>query len=81
MFDQALREAMRTEMHLFLREVLFGDRSALELLQANYTFAQPAPGRTLRPARCPQPGHRVQAGDLTVERRGGLLTQAGLVDR
>ena len=32
-FDQSLREAMRAETHLFLREVLFGDHSALDLLQ------------------------------------------------
>ena len=34
MFDQPLREAMHAETHLYLREVLFGDGSALDLLQA-----------------------------------------------
>jgi hypothetical protein len=38
-FDESLRSAFRRETDLFLDSVLRGDRSVLELLSADYTFA------------------------------------------
>ena len=37
-FDEALRRAMRQETELFFESVIREDRSALELLTADYTF-------------------------------------------
>ena len=37
-FDENLREAMKQETRLFLASQLHDDRSALEMLSANYTF-------------------------------------------
>ena len=37
-FDESLREALRTETELFLEDQLRGDRSVVELLDADYTF-------------------------------------------
>jgi len=37
-FDDLLRQAMRRETELFLASVMLGDRSALDLLRADYTF-------------------------------------------
>jgi hypothetical protein len=37
-FDENLRDAFRRETELFIESQLTGDRSALELLTANYTF-------------------------------------------
>lgn len=37
-FDDNLREAMRTETQLFFGSIVHGDRSVLDLLNANYTF-------------------------------------------
>jgi hypothetical protein len=38
-FDEALRRAMRRETELFVHDVLANDRSVVELLTADYTFA------------------------------------------
>jgi mono/diheme cytochrome c family protein len=38
-FDEALRRAIRRETELFVRDVLANDRSVVELLTADYTFA------------------------------------------
>ena len=78
-FDPALREAMRAETHLFLQEILLGDHSALDLLSADFTFANRRlaehyglPGAT----ELDDDLERVE-GPALGGRRGGLLTQAG----
>ena len=79
MFDQSLREAMRAETHLYLREVLFGDHSALDLLRSNFTFLNRRLAEHYGLPTPREPGHRDEAGDRERgrSRRGGLLTQAG----
>jgi hypothetical protein len=79
-FDASLREAMRQETHLFLREILLGDHSALDLLRADFTFAN----RRLAvhyglPDASDLDGdfERIEGEGLTSARRGGLLSQAG----
>ena len=37
-FDDTLREAFRSETELFFKSVVREDRSALDLLRADYTF-------------------------------------------
>jgi hypothetical protein len=79
MFDQSLREAMRAETHLYLREVLFGDRSALDLLRSNFTFLNQRLAQHYG-INAPGLGPDMQRVELDAEsaaRRGGLLTQAG----
>jgi hypothetical protein len=75
-FDQSLRAAMKTETHLFLREILLGDTSATALLKADFTFAN----RRLA-EHYGLPASRTLGTDLTRvvvaagSHRGGLLTQ------
>jgi hypothetical protein len=76
LFDASLRQAMRRETHLFLREILLGDHSALDLLKADFTFADRRLARHYG-----LPG--AEDLDDTFQRvsvpdgRGGLLMQAG----
>ena len=79
MFDQPLREAMRAETHLYLREVLFGDRSALDLLRSNFTFLNQrlAQHYGINAAGLGPEMQRVELDAESAARRGGLLTQAG----
>ena len=77
-FDQALREAMEQEPIAFFHDVMQRNNSVLDFLHADYTFANErlaehyeldgVYGNQFR---------RVQLG--TKDRRGGLLTQAGLL--
>jgi hypothetical protein len=76
-FDSSLREAMRQEMHLYLREVLLGEHSALELLRSDFTFAN----RRLA-EHYGLPGARSLTDELKRvevegDQRGGLFTQGG----
>jgi hypothetical protein len=76
-FDGRLRAAMHAETHLYLKEILLGDHSALELLKSDFTFAN---RRLAEHYGLPQAG---ELGDELVRvgtrggRRGGLLSQAG----
>ena len=75
-FDAPLRDAMRTEMTLYLREVLFGDHSAVELLKSNFTFANKRLAQHYGLAEASGLGADfAQIKNTTV--RGGLLSQAG----
>jgi mono/diheme cytochrome c family protein len=77
-FDDALREAMRDEPAAFFAEVLRADHSVLEFVHADFTMANErlaqhygvsdVVGNEFRRIEL-QPG----------QRRGGLLTQAGLL--
>ena len=76
-FDEELRAAMKTETHMFLKEILLGDHSATELLQANFSFANKrlAEHYGLPEARTMDANWKRMT--LTAgSRRGGLLTQA-----
>ncbi len=76
-FDASLREAMYAETHLFLREILLGDHSALDLLKAPFTFANRrlAEHYGLPDARAL--GSALTRIDTGGQRRGGLLSQGG----
>lgn len=77
-FDEALREAMREEPVAFFHEALRSDLSVLEFLHADFTMvnerlAQHYGARDVV-------GNRLRRVELREEpRRGGLLTQAGLL--
>ena len=51
-FDDNLRLAMRKETELFFGSIVHEDRSALDLLNANYTFVNERLGQALRQPEC-----------------------------
>jgi hypothetical protein len=76
-FDDALRRAMRRETERYFAYVLRNNRSALELLDSDYTFVNETLARHY--------GIEGVAGDefrkvaLADRRRGGVLTQASVL--
>jgi hypothetical protein len=75
-FDSDLRQSMRRETHLFVKEILLGDHSALDLLKADFTFADRRLARHYGLPGADQLGDGFQR--VPVEGpRGGLLMQAG----
>jgi hypothetical protein len=79
MFDQPLREAMHAETHLYLREVLFGNGTSLDLLRSNFTFLNKrlADHYGINSAGLGSEMKRVDLDAQGALRRGGLLTQGG----
>jgi mono/diheme cytochrome c family protein len=77
-FDDNLRQAMRRETELFFESVLREDRSALDLLHANYTFLNE---RLAKHYGIPQVyGSRFRRVTLPDDSwRGGLLRQASIL--
>ena len=79
-FDDNLRQAFRQETELFFESILREDRSALDLLRANYTFLNE---RLARHYGIPHIyGTRFRRVELDGEgddRRGGLLRQASIL--
>src|SRR5438034_5824962 len=77
-FDDNLRQAMRQETELFVDSILREDRSALDLLRANYTFVNE---RLAKHYGIPHVyGSRFRR--VTVDegtQRGGLLRQASIL--
>jgi hypothetical protein len=76
-FDEDLRRAMRQETEMFFAYILREDRSVLEFIDANYTFANERLARFYG-VRAP-PGGEFQRVSLKGPRRGGLLTQASIL--
>jgi hypothetical protein len=77
-FDAALREAMREEPMAFFAEVLRGDLSVLEFVHADFTLANERLAQHYGVGDVV--GSEFRRVDLQPEqRRGGLLTQAGLL--
>ncbi len=76
-FDADLRSAMRQETELFFADILKRNRSAFELLDADYTFLNErlAAHYGLTGVRGPQ----FRRIGLTDARRGGLLGQASVL--
>jgi hypothetical protein len=76
-FDDELREAMGAETRLFFKDVIENKRSALDLLDANFTYLN---DRLASHYGLPAPGSselvRVELGD---GQRGGILTQASIL--
>jgi len=77
-FDDNLRQALRQETELFVDSILREDRSALDLLSANYTFLNE---RLARHYGIPHVyGSRFRRVTLDGDsRRGGLLRQASIL--
>jgi hypothetical protein len=76
-FDAGLRDAIRSEMILYLREILLGGGSALALLKSNFTFANRRLAEHYGLPEASTLGNAFVRVPLTTDRRGGLLTQAG----
>ena len=77
-FDDNLRQAFRQETELFFESILREDRSALDLLRANYTFVNE---RLAKHYGIPHVyGSRFRRVTLDEDsRRGGLLRQASIL--
>ncbi|WP_165249478.1 DUF1592 domain-containing protein [Paludisphaera soli] len=76
-FDDSLRAAMREETERFFAHVLHENRSILELLDADYTFVNPALAKHYGIDGVDGEGFRRVS--LTDGRRGGVLTQASVL--
>ncbi len=77
-WDEELRQAMLGEMEHSFRHVMREDRSVLEFLDADYTFANDRLRRHYGWPESGEPGYERVA--LTPDEvRGGLLTQAGVL--
>ena len=76
-FDDNLRQAMKQETELFFRSIMREDRSALDLLNADYTFVNERLARHYgMPGIYGSQFRRVPIAD---ERRRGLLGQASIL--
>jgi hypothetical protein len=76
-FDDNLREAMKQETELFFRSILREDRSALDLLTADYTFVNE---RLARHYGIPGVyGSQFRRVPIADEKRRGLLGQASIL--
>jgi mono/diheme cytochrome c family protein len=76
-FDDSLRLAFENETNLLLENVLLGDRSVLELLNANYTFVNE---RLARHYGIPDVyGDQFRRVTVTDGVRGGLLGQGSIL--
>ncbi len=76
-FDGALKTAMRDETLLFLRSFVREDRSALELLDARFTFLNEKLAGHYGITGVTGPA--MQRVELTTAQRGGLLTQGSIL--
>ena len=76
-FDKELRAAMLRETELFFEHIMRENRSVLEFLDADYTFAN---ARLARHYGLPEvKGDEFQRVSLRGTERGGLLTQASIL--
>lgn len=76
-YNDALREDMKRETELFFGDVVRGDRSVVEFLDAPYTFLN---GRLARHYGVPNvTGDNFRKVTLPNSRRGGLLTMASVL--
>ncbi len=77
-FDQTLRDAMKKETELFLKDVLLGNHNVIELLTANYSFLNDRLARHYGiPGIAGSQFRRVVFPEGSV--RGGLLGQGSLL--
>jgi cytochrome c5 len=76
-FDDNLRQAFRRETELFFGSIVHGDRSVLDLLDANYTFVNE---RLARHYGIPNVyGSQFRRVTLTGDNRRGLLGQGSIL--
>ena len=76
-FDETLREAMRTETEMFFASLIQHDRSVLDLIDADYTYANQ---RLAQHYGIPGvEGEEFREVKFTDQRRGGVLTHASIL--
>ena len=79
-FDENLREAFRQETELFVESLIHDDRSVLDLLGADYTFANERLAEHYGiPGVYGSHFRRVPLDGELAERRGGILGQGSLL--
>jgi hypothetical protein len=76
-FNDALRNAMRTETELFFATVVKEDRSILDFLDADFTFVNEPLARLYGIPNIM--GKEFQRVKLTGDQRGGVITQASVL--
>jgi hypothetical protein len=76
-FDQNLRSAFRRETELFVNSIIKEDRSALDLIGANYTFVNERLARHYGISNVY--GSEFRRVTMTDGRRGGLLGQGAIL--
>ena len=76
-WDPELRDAMKTETTMFFEHVLRENRPVSEFLDANYTFLNERLATHYGIDGVTRPG--VPPVELTTDRRGGVLSQAGVL--
>ncbi|HMF87578.1 MAG TPA: DUF1592 domain-containing protein, partial [Gemmatimonadaceae bacterium] len=76
-FDEALRSAMQDEAKLFFSDVLLQNRSALDLIRTNFTFANARLATHYGLAGVT--GTNMRKVDTTGVERGGILTQGSFL--
>ncbi|HIF23543.1 MAG TPA: DUF1592 domain-containing protein [Gemmatimonadetes bacterium] len=79
-FDENLRDAFRQETELFVGSMLRGDRSVLDLLRADYTYANERLAEHYGiPGVYGSHFRRVELDGELAERRGGILGHGSLL--
>lgn len=76
-FDDALRESMRMETELFFGEIVRGNHSILDLLDADFTYVNERLAKHYGLQGVT--GEKFQRVKLDGERRAGILTQASIL--
>lgn len=76
-FDEALRQAMRRETELFFAEIVREDRSALDLLDADFTYVNERLAKHYGIEGIT--GDEFQRVTVDRQRRGGVLTHASVL--
>lgn len=76
-FDPKLRAAMKKEVELFIGGIIHEDRSVLEFLDADYTYANDRLARHYGIANVT--GDQFRKVSLAGTHRGGVLTMAGVL--
>jgi len=76
-FDEALRQAMRTETEMFFTTILREDRSILEFLDADYTFVNERLARHYGIADVR--GDEFQRVNIDANQRGGILAHGSIL--
>jgi hypothetical protein len=76
-FDQELREAMRKESELYFAYILRNNRSALELIDSNYTFVNQE--LAAHYGLVDFEGDGFQKKEVSSGQRGGVLTHASVL--
>lgn len=76
-FDDALRESMRMETELFFGEIVRGNHSIIDLLDADFTFVNERLAKHYGLSGVS--GEQFQRVKLEGEQRAGILTQASIL--